>query len=252
MITVEKIYNYINDIAPFDTQLSWDNSGLLIGDFSNTVKKAAIALDGTYENVTAAAELGADLLITHHPIIFDGLKSVDSKSAVYAAIKNNLSVISTHTPWDICDFGVNEVLCQSIGLKDVRSLSDNDGYLIKIGRTDKVYSEDEFARFVKGALNVASVKYNKRAADIMTVAVCGGAGADFIELAKSSGADALLSAYIKYHQYLFASELGITVFDAGHYGTENISMSKLKSIIEENFGDIEVVLLDTSDPVEAV
>ena len=103
MVTVSDVFDFINQIAPFETQESWDNSGLLIGSRTSVVRKIAVCLDVTNDTVSKAHDFGADLLVSHHPVIWDPLKSVLSDSPVFRAIQNGMSIVSAHTNWDFAD-----------------------------------------------------------------------------------------------------------------------------------------------------
>ena len=122
MCTVGDIYNYIDKFAPFKSCAEWDNVGLLVGDRSKTVKRAAIALDITPHNVMQAAESGCNLIISHHPVIFHPIKSLNSYSAPYLLAKHGISAICAHTNLDAAAGGVNDVLANIIGLRDVRPI----------------------------------------------------------------------------------------------------------------------------------
>ena len=122
MVTVSDVFDFINQIAPFETQESWDNSGLLIGSRTSAVRKIAVCLDVTNDTVSKAHDFKADLLVSHHPVIWDPLKSVLSDSPVFRAIQNGMSIVSAHTNWDFADGGVNDVLAALLGLSDVHRL----------------------------------------------------------------------------------------------------------------------------------
>ena len=111
MATVKEIYNYIDSIAPFNTQEEWDNSGLLVGNENAEVNKILFALDATTDVINQAVEYGADLIITHHPVIFKAISNVLSDSLVYKLISNNISIICAHTNYDKAVDGVNDILC---------------------------------------------------------------------------------------------------------------------------------------------
>ena len=126
MVTVEGIYNYIDSIAPFNTQEEWDNSGLLVGDKNAEVSKILFALDVTSDIINQAIDCGAELIITHHPIIFKPVSDVLSDSLIYKLIKNNISIICAHTNYDKAIDGVNDILCNTVGFdtfKKIESIS---------------------------------------------------------------------------------------------------------------------------------
>ena len=125
MTTVKNIYDYINSIAPYDTQEEWDNSGHLVGDFRKEVKKAVLALDATKAVCAFSADIGADLVITHHPIIFGGIKSVKSDTAVYSLASSGIAHLCAHTNFDLATAVLTIILpkystCRIQGISTVR------------------------------------------------------------------------------------------------------------------------------------
>ncbi len=236
MTTVKNIYDYINSFAPFDTQEEWDNSGFLIGDFRKEVKKCVLSLDGTKDVVQFACDIGADLIITHHPMIFSGLKNLEAGAPAFECVKNGISVISAHTNYDKADGGVNDVLCQRLGIKNTYRCEN--GFLT-VGEIENEMSIDDFAQFVGDTLGSAGLRYTDTEKAIKRVAVCGGAGeSEFIDEA-SSVADCYVTGDCKYHEMLGASEKGFAVISAGHFETEIISIIELKSKLEKIFTDVE-------------
>ena len=122
MTSVQEILGFLNELAPFDTQESWDNSGLLIGSADQAVTVAALALDITTETVQLAQQAGAQLLISHHPVIFHPIKRVQANDPVYALIAAGLTAVCAHTNLDAAQGGVNDCLAQLLGLQNVESL----------------------------------------------------------------------------------------------------------------------------------
>lgn len=248
MTTVKNIYDYINSIAPFDMQEEWDNSGFLIGEFRKEVKKAVLALDAT-KNVTAyAAEIGADLIISHHPIIFNGLTKIKKGDPVFTCIENNVAVISAHTNFDIAKDGINDSLCARLGLNNVEKI---DGTFINVGELDSAMSIDDFAEFVKDRLDVNGIRYTDTEKEIRKVAVGGGACEEFTEDAMSV-ADCFLTGDMKYHKMLDCAEKGFSVISAGHFETESESFHMLLNRIQDVFPDVEFIWGEQENPVLAV
>ena len=250
-LTVGDIYDAIDKFAPFETQMSFDNAGLLIGNRSDSVSKVAVALDATIDTVKSAADNKCELLITHHPIIFNPIKSMRTDSEVYAAVKLGVAVISAHTNLDAADGGVNDCLAKAIGMNNVSKLSDGSPYppMARIGDIQSM-SDVELALHLKKALGCGGVKTVRVKDTIKRVAVCGGAGGDFIVCAKEAGADALITGECKHHERLLAKRMGINLYECGHYCTEQIVKSKIAEIISELCD--EVVVLDESDPAEYI
>lgn len=252
MVKVKTISDYINKLAPYNTQCSWDNSGILVGDYDKEAKKIGICLDLTEETLLEAKKEKVDLVITHHPLIFAPQKNFLAGDKAYELAKSDISLISAHTPFDCASGGVNDVLCEILGIRDTVGLesSESEIPMARIGTVDEIYSSD-FALLVAKKLNtVCRVVDCKNI--VKKVAVCGGAGFDFIFDALREGADAYVTGEIKHHEMLFAKEKGITVIDAGHFQTENPSMTVLKNKLEKEFENVELVLLKQTAPIEFI
>ena len=220
---VADVWNFLEQMAPFRTQLAFDNAGLLVGSADRPVHAVGVALDATRETVARAVEQGIDLLVTHHPVIFDPLRCVPADSVVYQLIRNNIAVISAHTNLDAAVGGVSDALAQRLGLTNVAALAlpDSEGLppMGRVGHLDHPMDGNEFARFVARQLHTRC-KFTACAAPITTVAVCGGAGADLLEPAAACGARAVVTGEVKHHQFLRAAELGVCLVEAGHFETE--------------------------------
>ena len=248
MIKVLDVYEAIDRFAPFNTQLDFDNSGLLIGNKSNAVNKVAIALDATENTIKMAAAAGCQLLVTHHPIIFSPLKSISDCDLAYVAIKSGVSVISAHTNLDAAVGGVNDCLAKVIGLKDIAPLNNSGEVpMARIGKLSAV-SAKSFASHLKNSIGCGGVKFVTNSGPISKVAVCGGAGGDFIEAAYESGAEAFVTGECKHHERLLAAKLGIGLFECGHYATEQVVKFALKNVIDKT--GVATVIIDESDPAE--
>ncbi|MBQ3136159.1 MAG: Nif3-like dinuclear metal center hexameric protein [Clostridia bacterium] len=252
MVTVKKISDYINEIAPYNNQCEWDNCGLLIGNESKEVKKVGFVLDLTSETLDSALNNGVDLIITHHPVIFKPQKNFLTGNIAYEAAIKGISVISAHTCFDSAIGGVNDVLCNILGVKNISGVY-SDAYPVpvaRIGNIDEISSSD-FAVTVSKKL-----KTHCRVVDcsnsIKKVAVCGGSGADFLSDVFNMGADAYVTGEMDHHEMLYAAELGITVVLAGHFETENPSMLVLKENICNNFVGVEGIVLNQKNPVKYI
>lgn len=234
---VNDIFNFLNNLCPTDTACDFDNVGILVGDPENEVKKVLIALDCNNDTLNEALKIGCDLIVTHHPVIFSPLKKVLSGSIVYELIKNNISVISMHTNLDIAENGVSEELCKVLGIDEISSFAASDGFILKSGSMSPV-SADILANRIKEKLG-GNIKYIDGGRPINNILVCSGSGGEFIFDAINSGFDAYISSEIKHHQFLAAADNNISVFDAGHYNTEDIIVEPLKKLMSNEFNCIE-------------
>ena len=241
----KEILDFIDSFAPFDTQCEWDNSGLLLGNPGDEVYKAGFALDITDESVDDAVLNGCSLIVTHHPVIFHPLSVIGYDSPISKLIKNGISVISAHTNLDNSPLGVNFALSKKLELKNaVKFESDTDASMCFIGETEETES-GSFAKFISKALETG-VRYTCPGKNIKKVAVCGGAGGEFIgEISKY--ADAFVTGEIKHHSFSESIHRGFPVFMAGHYETEYPVIPCLCEKTESETG-IDCVLLKQSNP----
>lgn len=242
MSTITHIYDAIDRLAPFWLTMDFDNTGILIGDRNREVSCALLALDCTPAVVEQARQLGAQLIVTHHPVIFHPLKRVNEDAVVYQLIRSDIAVISAHTNLDIAQGGVNDALASAIGLRDCRGLEllneQTGAWLGRIGTLPEPLSPEAFAAHIKACLNAASVKFAAAPRAIHTVALCSGSGADCLDAAISAGADALLTSEVKQHEYLAAAAAGISIFDAGHFDTEDIVIEPLRDYLAKEIPDV--------------
>ncbi len=248
MTTVQDITFYLDSIAPFDTQETWDNSGFLIGSAAQEVTVAALTLDITPETVQMAKAAGAQLLISHHPVIFRPIKAVKANDPVYALIAAGLSAVCAHTNLDAAQGGVNDRLALRMGLTDIEPLPvSSSAALLRKGTLPREMTALEFAALVGEKLSTRpAVAAGGRL--IRTVAVCGGAGGEFVgEVAGL--ADAYLTGEVKHHEFLLARQLGLTVAAAGHFETETPVLMPLARQMSDQFSGVRFLVLEQSNPV---
>ncbi len=237
MMTVNNVLDYLKEKYPLDTACDFDNVGLLVGDKGATVTRAVVCLDCDINTVNYAKSKGAELIITHHPVIFGGIKSITKGSVVFEAIVNGISIISMHTNLDIAVGGVTENLCAALGFKNVKPFVAHDGFLIREAECD-IYDADKLAEHIKESLGGA-VRYADSGRKIEKVLVCSGSGGDFLVDVISGEYDALIAADIKHNVFMDAVNHGVTVFDAGHYQSENVIVKPLCEELKNAFSNIE-------------
>lgn len=233
---IKEIYDFLNEIAPFETAAQWDNTGLCVGSLGKEVDKVILSLDVTTDVINKAEQTGAQLVLTHHPLIFDGIKNIEEDSLVYTAVKSGITFLSSHTCLDKATGGVNDCLANAVGIKNL-CCSEIDEFL-KIGDIEPSSAED-FANKIKKVLG-GKVSFTDSGKTISKVALCSGSGGDLVFAAAQEGADAFLTGEAKHHEMLASKELGISLFAAGHYETENIVLDYLKKSLESEFEGLQV------------
>lgn len=236
---IKDIIEFTESFAPLSSAMDFDNVGLLVGNENSEVKKAVVALDITDDVIDEALENEAQLIISHHPVIFDALKNIPENSIVYRLINNNLSALCLHTNLDLSpEFGVNTCLAEAVGVKNASFV---EGECLYIGELENTTTNKAFAERVKTALNSKGLRYTLPSKSVKKVAVCSGSGGDLAVLAKANGADVLLTGEIKHHDILNANKLGIAIIDAGHFKTEDIVITPFTEKLKKEFSDIEFI-----------
>lgn len=230
---IKEVYDFLNSFAPYETQCVWDNSGLMTGSLEGETESIMLCLDCTNDVIEQAVANNCNLIISHHPMIFSPLKAVETDTPVYNAIKNDITVISAHTNLDMAEGGVNDVLCEKLGIKNVQKLFAEGLPLMRMGDVKEISAKD-FALFCseKLAKNVSNdfpsfaesrrncVKLFDSGKPVRRVAVCGGAGGEYAADALAAGCDTFVTGEAKHHEYLEAKRLGINLIVAGHFSTE--------------------------------
>ena len=237
---VKDIIAVIEEFAPLSIQEGWDNSGLCVGSPEDEVTSALFALDCTEQLVDEAVACGADMIITHHPLIFSGLKKISPQdqvgAAVIKAIKNGIAIYAAHTNADKVIAGVSGAMAAKLGLCDVRIL-DEDGEgtgLGVVGDLSQPLTADEAVALVKEKFGLKMLKASRSSDGLISrVAMCGGSGGSLIGAARRSGAQLYISGDISYHNF-FTPE-GFMIMDIGHYESEIEIVNILFSLIMKKF-----------------
>ena len=237
------IYGKLNSLAPFANQESWDNSGLLVGDPGAEVKTALVVLDITAEAVREAREIGAELIISHHPVIFHPLKKVESGSVVWELAQAGISAICAHTNLDMAPGGVNDCLAAALELSGRMEVAFyGELPCCVMGTLAQPMEPKSFAAFVKERLSCEGIRYVAGNRPVRKVALCSGAGGEFLFDAMEKGADAFVTGEVKHHEILAAKEAGLTLVDGGHFKTEDIAMEPLRERLSRAFPGLEFFL----------
>ena len=242
-MTVQEIYAYLHSRAPFDTAEGWDNPGMLVGDPRREVSRVLVALDATAGAVDTAEAVCADLIVTHHPVIFAPLKKLSAQSIPYRLAAAGIDLIAAHTNLDKAEGGVNDTLAARLGLSDVVVAADE---YTRIGTLPEPMSARDFAAHVAAVLDTA-VRYSGDKT-VQRVAVCGGSGGDF--MLRCHDADAYVTGEVRHHEWLAADHLN--VIEAGHYATEVPVVDTLAAWLTEAFPDLTVIPYRDGEPYSAV
>ena len=248
-MTVKELYDELTARIPNELSEEWDNDGVMCSsDLSLEVNRVLVALDVTEEVVDYAINEGFDTIVSHHPLIFKPLKAITEEnyvaSKVIKLLFNNISVLSFHTRLDKVEGGVNDVLAEILGVKDVSSFGE--GGIGRIGTLSEECDLDDFANTVKLQLSADAIRVSDAYNAVRRVAIVGGEGKDFVKDAILAGADTYLSGSIGYHAMEDAPEMGINLIEAGHYFTEFPVTEFLSDLICSIDSDIYVEVADSN------
>jgi GTP cyclohydrolase I len=263
-VKCKDIVDYFEKFAPSEFAESYDNVGLLLGSYETEVERVMVSLDVTSEAADEADRMKADMIISHHPIIFNALHNIrednEKNKLICKLIRNNIIVFSAHTNLDVAYGGVNDCLLEVLGLEAAHDITRNAQIsekhneigrygILKIGLTI-----EEFISHVKQNLNVEKVRFTgKNNSIVRKIAVFSGSFDGNWSWIIEAGAKILVTGEIKYHQILEAKEIGIGVIDAGHYATEAIIKEVLVKKIKEQFPELTVMKsIEEHDPVQYI
>ena len=254
MVTVNDVTQMMFRWAPPELAIDWDNVGLLVGRGDREVHRVLVALDVSPDVAAEAAETGADLIVSHHPVIFHPVKALTDQSAtgrvLLALAEGRMAAICAHTNLDAVMEGVNCCLARRLELSDLEQLHqdglDHEGRPYGIGRVGTAHrpgmTAGEYAAFVKEKLGAASVRYADGGKPVRRVAVGGGSCGSMLADAAARGCDTFVTADVKHDQYIEAKAMGITLMDAGHFATENVVCAPLAEKLARAFPEIQVEL----------
>ena len=247
MITVQSVLEYVETLAPRSMKMDWDNVGLQCGYRNAAVKKIMVALDPFEHICDEAVAWGADLLVTHHPLIFRPIPMVTDDAAITRGlmklVRHNVSHICAHTNLDCAPGGVNDTLAAVLGLENVEPLGAYGG-MMRCGIVPQQNLET-FLDFVKERLHCDGLRYCDGGKPVRKVAVGGGSCSDGLYDAVLAGCDTFITSDIKYNHFWDAKEQGLTLIDAGHFHTENPVVAVLAEKLAAKFPEIEVKISET-------
>lgn len=236
---IKDIIKFLEERFPLSLQEDWDNSGLQIGNIENDLTNIMISLDIDEQTIQKAKEKSCNLIINHHPFLFSSIKSIDLNEEkgkiIKDLIKNDITVFAMHTNLDIGKGGVNDNLAKLLELKDISNLdTNNENPMARFGYTDEITAYD-FSKFIKEKLNCKGlILYGDKDKKIEKVALCGGAGSDFINDAIKKGCDLIVTSDVKYHEAMDNCKK-INIVDPGHFASENHIIYMIKDLLEKNF-----------------
>ena len=250
MPTVADILKFVETLAPRSMKMDWDNVGLLCGSRNSTVSKVLVALDPFEHVCQEAADWGAELIVTHHPLIFQAMKAITDETSIGRGImtlcRHGICAINAHTNLDCAPGGVNDVLAQKLGLQNIQVVdpsgvdaNGNEWGLLRCGEVEEQNLE-QFLSAVKTQLGCCGLRYADGGKAVRKVAVGGGSCAGEMLDALHAGCDTFVTADVKYNQFWDAQELGLNLIDAGHFHTENPVVAVLAKKIAAAFPDVEV------------
>lgn len=257
-----EIIEELNNLCPFEYALDWDNSGLLIGDADKEIKSVFIAVDATDEIINEAINASADMLITHHPLIFSGVKSIVENDfigrRISRLIKNDISYVAMHTNFDVSTMGYEAA--DKIGLDNSAVLEttfseegcDGEEVVEGIGRVGDLsfpQSLKDLSIVVKRAFGLEYVKvFGNEDTIVRRVAISPGSGKSMIDIAASKGADVLITGDIDHHSGIDANMRGLSIIDAGHYGIEKIFIQVVYEYLSRTYSGLKIYCENIREP----
>lgn len=243
----KELFSLIEKKFPLSYAEDYDNVGLLIGDEEKEAKKVLVALEITEKVIDEAIENKVDTIITHHPLIFKPLRKITKSNyignLVLKLIENKINLYSSHTNFDSARNGMNDILCEKIGLNNIEDLEERLEYGVgRIGTLSETLSFEEFCFDIKKKFNLKNIIVSgDLKKPIKKVAVLGGSGADYLSLALEKGCDCLITGDVKHHSALDYSNMGINIIDLTHFDSEIIFKESFKAYLEKEV-DLDIVL----------
>lgn len=255
---IREIVAYLDGLYPLSAQEKWDNSGLLVERYTDECSKVLLTLDITNRVVAEAADKSAELIISHHPVIFEPLKKIGRRSPVFQLISSDIAALCMHTNLDIAEGGTNgvilrklrerfELACEPQPFEDCGG-GNTLGWIVELKESVK---PDELGEILKDIFGCEYVRRNRIMTNrISKIAFCSGSGGSMLELALEKGVDAYITGDVKHDVWIEANNRRIGLFDCGHFHTENLVLTELRSVLEEQFPRLDVEIAERSiDPV---
>ena len=254
---VKELTAWLENKYPAKAAEHWDNVGLLVGDDEAEVSHVFLALDLTEETLEEAIQAGADMIITHHPMIFEGQKKINNHSftgrRILKLIRNRIQYYAMHTNYDV--IGMADLSAEHLKLQDTRVLTVTDGSgeqpegFGRVGKLPHVMTLGEFGKYVKECNHLPDVRvYGDLDRKIETVAICTGSGKSMIGDVMAAGADVYVTGDIDYHTAIDTMADGLAIVDAGHYGTEYIFAEAMEKELNAAFSALKTTCASVKNP----
>jgi dinuclear metal center YbgI/SA1388 family protein len=245
-VAMDDFVRIVETVAPRSLAYEWDNSGLLLR-LSDHVYSVLLTLDVTQATVDEAAELGCDMILTHHPTIFAPIKYLNyhqtTDALMISLVKAGISLYAAHTSYDRANGGMGDILSKQLGLYGIETVSDDGEDLMRTGFLPLPCGKDELADHIKTALGIRQLRISKTNCDtIHKLAVVGGSGGDFIAAAKKAGAKALITGEAKHHHFLEAAAQGVLLAEAGHFDTERYFVDAIFISLQSCLNEVQLSL----------
>ena len=258
---LKEVIAQLEQFCPPQFAVSWDNSGLQVGRYNQDISRVCLAVDATSSVIAYAAENGADLLITHHPLLFSGIKRIHDRyytgKRVIDLIRSDIACYAMHTNFDV--MGMADAAADLIRLRDREVLEvtyEDDVSKEGIGRIGKLpefMKLDDFAALVRDAFGLEQVRvYGDGNDAVITCAILPGSGKEEIDLAVAAGADVYVTGDMNHHAGIDAVEKGIAVIDAGHYGVEKLFVPYMKDYLRRELPVLEVITAPQGEPCRLI
>lgn len=252
-VQISDVYSYLDEKYPLSLQESWDNSGYIVETDKEECSKIVLTLDITNDVVDESVYKKADLIISHHPVIFNPLKKIQSNSPVYRLVRSGIGAICMHTNLDIAEGGTNTIIVKKLAEKlgisaNIEPLEESGlGCIIEL---ENAVDCDRLSEILKDIFSIDRIKMSMYGEYILSkIAICSGSGGSLWKLAKAKGCDALITGDVKHDVWIDANNNKFTIIDCGHFHTENIVLWELRRVLEEKFPMLDIEIAEsTTDP----
>lgn len=260
---LSNIINIIEDIAPVNLKEDFDNVGLMVGDRDKNINKILLALDCTEEVIKEAKEIGAELILTHHPLLFRKPSTITTDTLlgkkIIDLIKNDINLYSAHTNWDSVNGGLNDTLVEMLGFsKGIimdKNQFDSDAGIGRVVDLNEEMTVLEIISLIKSSLGIKNLRYaGDLTKNIKRVAIVNGSGQDFFNYAEKLGSDLIITGDTTYHFVSDYKEIGLNILDIGHFNSEWPVLIKVSEKVKEKLdSDVEFIISkEAKDPFEFI